>query len=132
MTIIALRQPSQCDGGSSGCRFRSLVTLGSWLDEFRRLGGIGPGLLKVIQQDGDDGADTGLVACQLESPGTWAYIQPERPGSAQWMVTLEPREDSVTMSAGDILDLASRLALLSELCAFLQAKSEAFVGQDAM
>ena len=110
--------------------FRSLVTLKSWLDEFREIEDVGSGLLKVIQQDGDGGADTGLVACQLETPDSWAYIQPELPGSARWMVTLEPREYAVSMDAGEVRALAGRLALLSELCSFLEAKSEAFVGRD--
>ena len=110
--------------------FRSLMTLRSWLDEFSELENVTPGALKVIQQDGDGGANTGLVAFRFENASTVAYVQPERPGSMTWMVTLEPRESSITIDAAGVRDLADELTLLSALCAFLQAKSEAFVGQD--
>jgi hypothetical protein len=106
------------------------MTLRSWLDEFSELENVTPGALKVIQQDGDGGANTGLVAFRFENASTVAYVQPERPGSMTWMVTLEPRESSITIDAAEVRDLADELALLSALCAFLQAKSEAFVGQD--
>ena len=41
--------------------FRSLSTLESWLDEFRSLGYPLEGSVKVMGQDGEDGANTGLV-----------------------------------------------------------------------
>ena len=110
--------------------FRSLMTLRAWLDEFGELGDVAPGTLKVIEQDGDGGANTGLVAFRFENASTVAYVQPERAGSMTWMVTLEPRESSITIDAAGVRDLADELALLSTLCSFLQAKSEAFVGQD--
>jgi hypothetical protein len=110
--------------------FRSLMTLRKWLDEFGERDDVTPGMLKVIQQDGDGGENTGLVAFRFENASTVAYVQPERPGSMTWMVTLEPRESSITIGAESVQDLAEELTLLSALCSFLQSKSEAFVGRD--
>ena len=111
--------------------FRSLSTLQSWLDEFRGLGYPIAGYVKVIQQDGAEGANTGLVAFRFENAATLAYIQPDAAGSGEWLVTMEPREGPVTLNAASVRDLASELAMLSALCEFLQAKSKAFLGQDS-
>ena len=112
--------------------FRSLSTLESWLEEFRALGYPSPGVLKVIQQDGLDGANTGLVAIELVHASTVTYIQPEVDGSLEWVVTMESREDDVTLDAPSLRALAQELTVVAELCAFLQTKSRAFVGQDAV
>ena len=111
--------------------FRSLTTLRAWVDEFAELGHVPPGTLKVIQQDGGDGANTGLVAVRFENASTLGYVQPERAGSITWMVTLEPRESALTIDAASVRDLADELTRLSALCDFLQEKSVAFIGEDA-
>lgn len=111
--------------------FRSFGTLEHWLDEFEDLGyGFG-GDVKVIQQDGAHGANTGLVSVNLVHASTVVTIQPEVRGSTRWMVTMEPREEAVTMDAPTLLNLAAELSVVSALCAFLQAKSLAFQGVDA-
>jgi hypothetical protein len=112
--------------------FRSLSTLESWLEEFAELGYPSAGTLKVIQQDGLDGANTGLVAIELVHASTVTYIQPEADGSLEWVVTMEPRDDAVTLDADSLRALAAELTVVAELCSFLQAKSRAFVGQDAI
>ena len=60
------------------------------------------------------------------------YIQPDADGSLEWVVTMEPREDAVTLDAESVMGLAAELSVVSALCAFLQTKSEAFVGEDAV
>ena len=111
--------------------FRSLRTLESWLDEFGQLGYRFGGEVKVIQQDGADGADTGLVSVRLVDAVTIITIQPEIREAARWVVTMEPRESTVTLDAPSVLNLAAELSVASALCAFLQAKSIAFVGVDS-
>ncbi|WP_345800462.1 hypothetical protein AAIB33_13415 [Microbacterium sp. AZCO] len=111
--------------------FRSQRTLEVWLDEFRREGHGAPGALKVIQQDGEDGANTGLVSVRLAYASTVVYIQPEAPYSAKWVVTLEPRPDLVVLDADGVDQLADELAMVAALCRFLEAKSAAFIGTDA-
>lgn len=110
--------------------FRSQHTLEAWLDEFGRLGYPLGTSLKVIQQDGDGGADTGLVGVALGSSPTGAYIQPERVGSTRWVVTFEPRDTPVVLDSAALMHLSSELATVSALCAFLQAKSNEFAGED--
>ena len=111
--------------------FRSLKTIGAWLDEFEQLGYRFAGQLKVIQQDGAGGADTGLVSVRLLNASTVITMQPEAPGATRWVVTMEPRESAVVLDAPSMLNLAAELSVVSALCAFLQAKSIAFVGVDS-
>ena len=111
--------------------FRSKATLQSWLDEFTQMGYPVAGELKVIEQDGEDGGDTGLVAVRLARATTVIYMQPEMDGSYEWLVTMEPRETPVVLNSAAVLNLATELTTVSALCAFLQVKSQAFVAQHA-
>ncbi|WP_243077337.1 hypothetical protein [Microbacterium sp. SS28] len=98
------------------------------MDEFRALGYPIASSLRVIAQDGHDGADTGLVAVRLLESSTEVYIQPTPPGSAAWSATFEARDEDVTFRASEIMSLAGELSMLSSLCVFLEAKSLAFLG----
>lgn len=102
--------------------FRSRETLQEWLAEFHALDYPADTTIRVIEQDGVDGANTGLVAVLLTS-GLSAYIQPHRQGSAAWVVTLESREDSSDLDAAGVSRLSAELATVSALCAFLESKS---------
>ncbi|MFS0733926.1 hypothetical protein ABC304_03340 [Microbacterium sp. 1P10UB] len=115
---------------SSPMPFRSRSTISGWLEEFRALGHETSATLSVMQQDGDDGANTGLVGVQLAYAPTIVYIQPEPAPSTTWNVTLEPREQTAVLGAEEIAELAAELAVVAKLCAFLEAKSAAFVGTD--
>jgi len=108
-----------------------MATLESWLDEFKQLGYPISGTLKVIQQDGDEGADTGLVAIELAHGAVASYIQPGVDGSVEWVATMEARDDALTLDAESLLAVAAELSVISALCTFLQSKSQAFVGEDA-
>lgn len=112
--------------------FRSEHTLQAWLEEFEGLGYPIAGSLRVIPQDGDSGANTGLVAVHLVNATTVTYIQPEAPDSHRWVVTLEPRETAIVLDAPRLLGLSSELAVASTLCAFLQAKSQGLRRADAV
>ena len=111
--------------------FRNMKTLESWLDEFRSLGYPIDGNVKVMPQDGDDGANTGLVGVALVNAATVTYIQPESSESTRWVVTFEAREAEAELDSAAVLKLAAELMMVSALCAFLQSKSAAYVGQDS-
>lgn len=106
--------------------FRSLSTLQSWLDEFASLGYPVGASAKVIPQDGDEDADTGLVVFQFVNAPTLAYLAPEK-GSSEWRVTMEAREAPATMSAADVLELSYELSVIAALGTFLQTKSRDFI-----
>jgi hypothetical protein len=111
--------------------FRSLHTIEAWLDEFRGLGYPLDPSIKAMQQDGQNGSNTGLVGVTLAGAGaSAAYIQPDELGSTRRVVTFEPRETDVTLDPAGLLRLSSELATVSALCAFLQAKSNEFAGED--
>jgi hypothetical protein len=103
--------------------FRSLSTLESWIDEFRRMHPSHVGRVRIIPQDGAERADTGLVVFELPNAPTVTYLQPDSADDARWVVTLESREDVVTLGAAQVATLAAALQLVSDLCAFLEAKS---------
>ncbi len=107
--------------------FRTLATLQAWVDDFAALG-YDAGILRVIPQDAEEGGDGGLIAAQLRSVSTTFYVAPEpEAGSTRWSVTFEPREDAAPLAGGRVMALSGELAMLSSLCAFLQARSEAFM-----
>jgi hypothetical protein len=110
--------------------FRNMDTLESWLEEFRGLGYTVIGSVGVIPQDGDDGANTGLVTFHFTNASTPTSIQPGLDDPTRWVATMEPRDGSVVLDAPKLLELSGELAMLSALCAFLQAKSEAYSATD--
>ncbi len=108
--------------------FRTMATLQSWVDDFRGLGYDDADILRVIPQDLDEDADRGLIAAQLRSVSTTFFVAPgAAPGSTDWAVTFEPRENAAPLPAGRVLALSGELAMLAALCSFLQARSEAFL-----
>jgi hypothetical protein len=104
-----------------------MSTLETWLAEFRALGYTTSEGIRVIPQDVEQGSDTGLVAAPLDSVSTVFYVQPVAEGSAAWQVTFEPRDEAASLDAASVMRLSGELATLSALCAFFQAKSEAFL-----
>jgi hypothetical protein len=102
--------------------FRSKQTLEAWVEEFRttREGGA---LITVLVQDGDDGADTGLVTVPLRDDGTEIYMQPIAVGDPTWSITIGMRDAETTLSAAQMHGLAAELLVAASLCQFLQEKS---------
>jgi len=111
--------------------FRSQRTLETWLAEFRERGHDVAGSLKVMRQDGDGGADTGLVGVQLANASTVTYIQPQAAYAVKWVVTMEPREEPVILDSDGVRLLANELSVVAALCDFLEAKSAHFIGNDS-
>lgn len=110
--------------------FRNLATLESWLAEYRESGRAGAQSARVMVQDGDGGADTGLVTFQLDHASTVVFLQPASLDDAGWVATMEPREEPVILDAPGLLALSAELAAVSELCAFLEQKSNDYTGTD--
>ena len=102
--------------------FRSKHTLEAWLEEFRttREGG---SMIKVLLQDGVDGADTGLVVVPLRNDSLEIYMQPVAPDDPRWAVSLEPRDLAAELSAAELHALAAELLVAASLCQFLEEKS---------
>jgi hypothetical protein len=116
--------------GGVAMAFRNLETLESWLAEYRETGSAGAASARVMVQDGDGGADTGLVTFQLDHASTVVFIQPAAQDAAGWVATMEPREDAIVLDAPGLLALSAELAAVSELCAFLEQKSKHYTGVD--
>lgn len=101
--------------------FRSKETLDAWVAEFRAEGHDVPG--EVALQDGSEGDDTGLVLLRLTSAGTQTFMQPVGHGDPRWLVTFEPRYDTVSLTPIQVESMGRELQLIAALCSFLQAKS---------
>jgi hypothetical protein len=108
--------------------FRSIATLESWLAEFEEIDYRVSGSARVIPQDGDGGADTGLVVYQLRNAPTLAYLEPDV-ATLEWRVTMQARDADSTMSPAAVQELAYELSIVSALCVFLRTKSREFMRQ---
>ena len=102
--------------------FRSRASLADWLVEFDALEHSVEVDARVIEQDGSQGADTGLVAVRTTG-GLEVYIQPDDPDSARWVVTIEAREEATELSPAQATRLSAEFATIAALCAFLEEKS---------
>lgn len=97
-----------------------------WLAEFHQAREAGE-LIRVIVQDGEAGADTGLVIVPLKNATVSVFIEPVEVGDANWRITLEPQPEITVLSSHQLHALTAELAVAAELCSFLEAKS---VGHD--
>lgn len=111
--------------------FLNITTLQSWIDEFRELGYPLPAEVRVVPQDGDEGADTGLILAKLSATPTTLYIQPVAVGSQEWCVTFEPRAESSAASPADVTKIAMELTVLGALCAYVEAQARRHIAADA-
>ncbi|WP_405374328.1 MULTISPECIES: hypothetical protein [unclassified Microbacterium] len=102
--------------------FRSKATLEQWVSDFHDSRGAGQ-LIKVIVQDGSDGADTGLVIVPLTHTTISVFMEPAEVGDAAWRVTIEPQPDTSVLNSHQLSSLAVELAVAAELCAYLEARS---------
>ena len=81
-------------------------------------------------QDGEDGANTGLVIVRLSHAPTGVFIQPASQDASEWVATMEPREETLVLDPAGLLDLSAELAAVSDLCAYLEEKSRTYEGTD--
>ncbi len=104
--------------------YRSIATLRTWLDEFAAEHELGS-LVRVVPQDGSDGADTGLIVFPLGRDTTSGYIEPVTVGDNRWRIHFEPREREAVMSSAEVHRMAAELEMAAALCDFIEVKSEA-------
>lgn len=102
--------------------FLSRDELAAWLAEFARVEHPAPISVRVLEQDGSQGGDTGLVAARL-SAGVALYMQPKASGDGRWVVTIEARENASEADADEVTRLSAELATAAALCEFLEDKS---------
>jgi hypothetical protein len=106
--------------------YRTIQTLEAWLREFEQRGRVGASTIRVVPQDGADGADTGLVVMQLPNSPAVIYVEPPTGDQAEWTVMFEPREQAVRLVGSQVQSMAVEMAALAQLCAFLQEKYERY------
>ncbi|MFI8634158.1 hypothetical protein ACIGEP_16365 [Microbacterium sp. NPDC077663] len=102
--------------------FRSKQTLENWLTDFRNANVAGDHI-RVILQDGSDGADTGLVIMQLGSAAASLYMQPVEIGEAKRRVTIVPALNDTDLSSEQLHTLSAELSVAARLCTYLEARS---------
>ncbi|GAB3401065.1 hypothetical protein GCM10027515_09310 [Schumannella luteola] len=107
--------------------FRTKPLLESWVEEFDGLGYGADERIRVIEQDGSEGADTGLITVSLNDASTVIYLQPVAPGDPRWVINFEGRDDTFALTPAETSRLSAELAMVSTLCAFLEAKSTAYI-----
>lgn len=106
--------------------FRSIAILQSWVQEFEQRSPASSGTIRVIPQDGEGGADTGLVAMRIRNSPTEIYIEPPGPSESEWSIVFEPREQPVRLGSSAVQAMGEEVSRLAFLCAFLQQKSDDF------
>lgn len=108
--------------------FHTLSTLRGWIDEFSEVHAPVVSEIKVLVQDGDSGADTGLVEIRMVNATTVTIIEPEFVGSNRWVTIFDARNEPLRLDCHAVMWLARELATVSELCAFLEKKASDLSG----
>jgi hypothetical protein len=103
--------------------FHSIDTLQSWVRDFEQSHTFA-GKIRIIPQDGTEGADTGLVAMRLAASPAEIYLEPPTEPGAEWSVVFEPREHEVRLSSAQLVSIAADVTALAQLCAHLQQKTD--------
>lgn len=107
--------------------FRTKPLLEGWVAEFAASGrGVG-GAIRVIDQDGSDGSDTGLITVMLDDASTVIYLQPSAPRDPAWIVTFEGREEAFSLAPEGVARMSAGLRLVADLGDFLQTKSSDYL-----
>ncbi len=106
-----------------------MVLLETWLSEFRSLGYLTGSDIRVLEQDddADPDADIGLIVVDLSNAKTITYLQPIAGGDGSWKATMEARDDTIELSAVELVNLGNEVNVLGALVAFLETKSKALL-----
>ena len=101
--------------------------LAEWLSEFRRLGYLTGSDIRVLDQEDDADADTGLIVVDLSEAKTITYLQPVAGGNGSWKATMEARDATIELGAVALVNLGNEVNVLGALVAFLETKSKALL-----
>jgi hypothetical protein len=102
--------------------FRTQEILKQWLHEFRSDRNDSDHIT-VLLQDGDEGADTGLVYVPLTNAATDVYMQPLAIGDPRWAIGFGSRDNTFDLTPGQLRGLAEELSVAASLCEYLDHKS---------
>lgn len=103
---------------------RDQATVSAWVREFSELGHAMGTSVDVLPHE-EEAGDTGLIVVRLREASTVTYLHTVTRETVKWVVVFEAREDAMELDAAAISQLAADLALVSALCGFLQAKTDA-------
>lgn len=105
--------------------YRDQATVQSWVSEFfGGWEGAAPDIT-VLEQNFVPGPESGLVVVTLRTASTVTYVQPVvEEGEPRWLVTFEARTEAFDLDAVGVAKLSTDLGTLSDLCAFLQLKTD--------
>lgn len=125
LDLLGGGQQSQAPSGEA-ITYHTLPTLQGWIDEFTDLHAPFVSEVVVLIQDGEDGADTGLVEIRMVNATTVTTIEPEFVGSNRWVTVFDARDEPLRLDAKTVMWLSRELATVSELCSFLERKASAY------
>ncbi len=112
--------------------YRNQATVEAWVREYLAENPSTTAAVTVLEKDFTPGPDSGLVVVSLSNASTVTYIQPvENESGARWSVTFEARADSFELDAVGVARLAADLAVVADLCGFLQHRTDLTLGQIA-
>ena len=125
LDLLGGGQQSRAPSGEA-ITYHTLPTLQGWIDEFTDLHAPFVSEVVVLIQDGEDGADTGLVEIRMVNASTVTTIEPEFVGSNRWVTVFDARDEPLRLDAKTVMWLSRELATVSELCSFLERKASAY------
>ncbi|MBF4562204.1 protein-L-isoaspartate carboxylmethyltransferase [Microbacterium sp. VKM Ac-2870] len=105
--------------------YRNQETVEAWVRDYLADNPSTAGAVTVLEKNFTPGPDSGLVVVALSDASTVTYIQPvENESGARWSVTFEARADSFELDADGVARLAADLAVVANLCGFLQKRTD--------
>lgn len=112
-------------GEKQGATPHTLEDLEGWVAEFVDRYAPLASEVRVVVQDGEGGADTGLIEVRMRQAGTVTTVAPENDTSGRWVISFEAREEPLRLDADGVMKLSRELAVVSQLAGFLDARSAA-------
>lgn len=104
--------------------YRDQATVQSWITQYLELHDR-PLAIQVLDKNFESGPDSGLVIVSLQSAATIIYAHPIiEQGAPRWVVTFDPRSDSLDLDAAALTMMSQEIAALAGLCEFLQKKTD--------
>lgn len=108
--------------------YRDRSTVESWIHDFVATRGSGGFEVSVLDKNFEAGPDSGLVVVHLRTASTITFLHPDQLSTGpRWVVTFDSRSDAIDLDPDQLLRLSEDIAALSDLCTFLQRKTDAAI-----
>lgn len=104
--------------------YRDRARVLSWIDDFNRNDRQRDTTITVLEQDGEPGADSGMIVVELRLAGTITLIHPVAEPKPTWLVTFEAREYDVDMDIEGVAQLLADVQTVHDLCVYLQQRTD--------